>query len=50
VLHSEWSVLGELTFSTVLMFGTRAFGLWMVAKVDRAAREEEDVAVVDYLG
>ena len=49
LFHREWPVLGELIFSIVLTFGTRAFGLWMVSKAEGGAREDvEAAALADY--
>lgn len=48
LFHREWSVLWELIFSIVLTFGTRAFGLWIVSKSDRAARGADEAVLVDY--
>lgn len=48
LFHREWSVLLELIFSIVLTFGTRAFGLWMASRADRAAWEAEEAALADY--
>jgi hypothetical protein len=48
LFHREWSVLLELIFSIVLTFGTRAFGIWMVTKADRAARAAEEAALLEY--
>ena len=45
--HREWSVLGELIFSIVLTFGTRAFGIWMATNADRAVREAEEAALLE---
>lgn len=44
IFHAEWSVLWELVSGIVLTFGTRAFGVWLIYKAERAAEAERLLA------
>jgi hypothetical protein len=42
IFHGEWSVLGELTLSLVLTFGTRFLGVWLTT-----VKQQPEVEVLE---